>query len=426
MTVEFRTSILFLMIQLAVFASVEASAQVTLVREKRIQSFLQKTKTANDIFDKSINSPKSALFSDDGQKLYINSLEGGQTVVYAWPSLIKLTVIDHLFNSNNQNLFLNGEQTIFNYPFYKTNSIGNNHFRGKPVEMALSHQGKYLWIPYYRRDYDSSAQSPSAMAIIDTTTDTIVRVMPTGPLPKFVAISPDGRMAAVTHWGDNTIALIDISSSSVEDFRYTSHLVVEKILSQADKAGTDRDSTCGYCLRGTVFTPDSRYIIVARMGGGGLAAFDVNENKYLGTLTNIKSTPRHVIISPDHQKLIVSSNASGFISTFNLQNLISEFVKAGGKRFTGTIEKEISVGAGARTIEIEPNGRIVYAAINNGVKLVAVDLQTSKIIAEVAVDPFPVGLAISKDGGHLVVTAQGRVGQGGGNSVNIIRIENEM
>ena len=188
-------------------------------------------------------------------------------------------MIDHLFGAKNQNLFMNNEQTIFNYPYYKNSPSGGNYanyFRGKPVEMTLSHGGRYLWITYYRRDYDISAQSPSAVAIVDTLNDEIVRVMPTGPIPKYVAISPDGQTAAITHWGDNTVALIDIGSPSATDFKYTQLLIVEKHLSQADKGGTDRDATCGFCLRGTVFSPDSRFLFVARMGWGGIAGFDLS------------------------------------------------------------------------------------------------------------------------------------------------------
>ena len=402
-----------------------ANAQIQLVREKRVQSFSAQTKSANDIFDRSINSPKSALFSDDGRKLYIYSLEGGQTVVYQWPSLQKIKVIDHLFTARNQNLFQNGEQTVFNYPFYKSNPAnpsGLNYFRGKPVEMTLSHEGRYLWITYYRRDYDTSAQSPSAVAIVDTNTDEIVRVMPTGPIPKYVAISPDGRSAAITHWGDNTVALIDISSRSPSDFKYTQLLAVEKQISQADKGGTDRDATCGFCLRGTVFSPDSRLLFVARMGGGGIAGFDLSQNKYLGTITNVRSTPRHLLISPDQRKLISSSNVSGYVSVFDLNQLTNELMNADGKRIRGSSPREISVGLGARTIEIEPSGRYVYVAVNNDTKVVAVDIETSKVVAEVKVDPFPVGLAISKDGSYIAVTSQGHAGRGGGNAVNIIRV----
>lgn len=397
-------------------------AQIELVREKRVQSFLQKTNGPQDIYDGAIYSPKSALFSQDGRKLYINSLEGGQTLVYSWPDLKKIKTIDHFFNSRNQKLFLNGEDTIFGYPFFRTNEKGANYFRGKPVEMTLSHGGQYLWITYYRRDYDSSAQSPSAVAIVDTRNDSIVRVMPTGPIPKFVAVSPDEKSVAITHWGDNSIGIIDISSSDVNDFRYVSHLIVEKKLDQADKEGTDRDKTCGYCLRGTVFSPDSRTLFVARMGGGGIAAFDLASEKYLGTILNVKATPRHMILSPNGKNLIVSSNVSGYVTVFDVETLLKDFTNANGKKILGRAGKEIKVGSGARTIEIDPQGKYIFAAINNDVKVVAVDIESGKLIAEVKVDPYPVGLAVSREGTHVVVTSQGHAGSGGGNAVNVLKV----
>lgn len=218
-----------------------------------------------NIRDPEVNSPKSVRFSADGKKFYVNSLEGSQTLVYSWPELMKLKTIHHNFGRQEAGLF-GGETTVFNYPYFQSRA-DVNVFRGKPVESELSHQGRFLWIPYYRRDFDSSGQSPSAVAIVDTATDEIVRVMPTGPIPKYVAASPDGTYVAVTHWGDNTVGLIDTTSGDPRAWRYVAQLTVETQMSQVGKGGTDRDATCGFCLRGTVFTSDSQYLFVARMGG---------------------------------------------------------------------------------------------------------------------------------------------------------------
>ncbi len=414
-------NIAFVLASTLTSVAAQAIDQITMTREARIQAFLRETKSAKDIYDGSIRSPKSAAFSIDGSKLYINSLEGSQTVVYDWPTLRRRKVINHLFNSKNQNLF-RGETTVFNYPYYTEPSSGLNVFRGKPVEMAFSHGGKYLWISYYRRDYDAFAQSPSAVAIVDTATDDIVRVIPTGPIPKYIAISPDSRTAVITHWGDNTLGVIDISSNSVNDFRYTDLLTVERQLSQADKANTDRDRTCGFCLRGTTFSPDSRYLFVARMGGGGIAGFDMATKKYMGTALSIQPTPRHIVVSPDQKNLIVTSNVSGYITSIKITDMVSVLEKAAGRRVHGLTKREVSVGAGARTIEVDPTGQIAYAAVNDGVKVVAVDLQSMKKIGEVSLDPYPVGLAVSPDGNHVVVTSQGHSGKGG-NAVNIVRVQ---
>ena len=139
-------------------------------------------------------------------------------------------------------------------------------------------------------------------------------------------------------------------------------------------------------------------------------------------MINVRSTPRHLLISPDQKSLIASSNVAGCVSIFNLTTLTNELIQSRGTRVRGTTPKEISVGSGARNIEVEPNGKYVYVAVNNDTKVVVVDLETSKIVSEVRVDPFPVGLAISKDGKSIAVTSQGHAGRGGGNAVNIIRV----
>ena len=242
----------------ALFLSAFAQAQtagVALTAEVRLGQGNFSDRFPREIHDPEIYSPKSARFSANGKKLYINALEGGKTVVYSWPQLKKLKSISHRFTAKNANLFF-GETTAFDYPYYSTAPSGDvNQFMGKPVESELSADGKYLWIPYYRRDWDSSAQSPSAVAIIDTETDQIVRVMPTGPIPKYVVASPDGRYMAIIHWGDNTVALIDVSSGDPARYQYVAHMTVENQLDQGPLSGTDRDDTCGFCLRGSFFSP---------------------------------------------------------------------------------------------------------------------------------------------------------------------------
>lgn len=413
--------------KMALFAALLSSAafaenSMNLERVARIQGFRQNVKSTSDIFDRGINSPKSALFSADGTKLYINSLEGHETLVYGWPVLKKLNTISHSFDRGDASLF-GGENSIFGYRYFQTEKQAPdvNVFKGKPVEMTLSHGGRFLWITYYRRSFDPWAQSPSAVAIIDTRTDQILRVMPTGPIPKYVAASADGRFVAITHWGDNTIGLIDTSSGDPARFQYVSQLIVEGKLTQEGKAKTDRDSTCGFCLRGTVFTKDSQFLFVARMGGGGLAAFHVPSRKYLGSVMAVKATPRHLAITPDGRDLVVSNNVSGYVSKKSVSSLIEDFVGAHGKRVNGGPWREVEVGSGARTLEISHDGKIAYTAVNKGTRLVAVDLALMKVVGLTPLDPYPVGLAISRDGNYIAVTSQGVKGHGG-NAVNIVRV----
>ena len=398
-------------------APLAARADPGLERQGRIQA-LGSSHSAGDVFDAGVRSPKSAAFSPDGRKLYINALEGGQTLVYAHPSMKKLAAIDHSFGAGDAALF-RGETTVFGYRYFNGRDGRLNEFSGKPVEMAFSHGGRYLWVPYYRRSYDPNASSPSAIAVIDTRSDRIVRVMPTGPLPKYIAVSPDSTLAVVTHWGDNTLGAIDIRGDDPAAFRYVGHWTVEYQLPVEGISG-DRDHDCGFCLRGTVFTPDGKTVLVARMGGGGLAGFEAATGRYLGTLLDLVPNPRHLALSPDGRTLYASGNQSGLVGRYDLAAMLKALAGAGGKRIDGPGGETLAVGRGARTIALSPDGRTLYAAVNNESQLVKVDLARWQVVDRAAVDPYTVGLAVSPDGRTIVTTSQGRAGQGG-NSVGLYR-----
>ncbi|MBI4669357.1 MAG: beta-propeller fold lactonase family protein [Elusimicrobia bacterium] len=389
----------------------------------RIQHYNPKPSNPNDHYDVDIQSPKSVKFAPDGKKTYVNSLEGGVTAVFDAASLKKLSVIRHRFNETNQNIISNQEP--FDYYFLVKPKNGNvNQFIGKPVEMTLSHQGRYLWISYYRRHYDEEALDPSAVAVVDTTTDEIVKVLPSGPIPKYIAVSPDNRQAAFIHWGDNTIGLVDIAGEP-NDFQLDRLVTVEKRLSLSSlkpkpgKTKIDRDEQCGYCLRGAVFSADGKYLLVGRLSGGGIAVIDAEERRYLGTAWGMKPTPRHLVLSADSRWLYVGSNVGGYVAKFPVQDVIKQAQEKNGK---ATPQREAFIGRGVRTIALSPDEKWLYAAVNAESKLVVMDADTLEKTAEIAVDSFPVGLDVSPDGSQVWVTSQGRSLRGG-NSVSIYSVK---
>ena len=395
-------------------ASADGKVKITLVAKKQNYSMAMK-----DSHDPDINSPKSVNVSPDGKKFYVNSLEGGKTVVYDMATYRKIKTISHNFTDQ-------GSQHLWAKPsgFYKWHKQWPtpNTFMGKPVEATFSHAGRYLWVPYYRRTYDNNAVEPSAMAIIDTQKDEIVKLMETGPLPKMVATSHDGKTLAVTHWGNNTVGLIDISSSDPDQWHYTKLLVVDYELPlNFGNRHVNRDTESGYCLRGTVFTPDDQYLIVCCMGGaGGLAVIDVKNQKYMGRMLGMMNNVRHIVLNNGY--LYLSVNSAGYVQRIKLDDFMRAAKAMTGER--GRIDRweNCKVGAGARTIELSPSGKYVFAACNNASRLCVVDTRTMKMIAEIAVDSYPVGLDISNDGKYVLVTSQGRK-NGGGNAVNIYRID---
>ena len=369
--------------------------------------------------DKFIHSPKSVNIHPSGNKFYVNSLEGGHTVVYDFYTRERIAVIEHTFAAKDSSLWA-PDSGLFEWNW---NPKEKNVFWGKPVESTFSHEGRYLWVPYYRRSYDINAQDPSAVAVIDTREDRIVRMFETGPLPKMIATSPDGNTIAISHWGNNTVALLDISSENIQDWHYTACYVVDYKLQLNFSRTTqvDRDANSGYCLRGTVFTPDGKYLLVGCMGkGGGIAVIDLVQGKYMGRVMGVKPNLRHLVIQDGW--LYLSINASGFIQRIKLDTFMEAASKLTGE---GTVTlngwENCKVPAGARTLVLSPDGRYAFAACNFASCLAVVDTQTMTLVGTVKADSYPVGLDISADGRYLIMTSQGRSGNGG-NAVDLFEV----
>ena len=60
-------------------------------------------------------------------------------------------------------------------------------------------------------------------------------------------------------------------------------------------------------------------------------------------------------------------------------------------------------------------------ACNFDSRVDVVDNETMKVVTSIRCDSYPVGLALSRRGGTLAVTSQGRRGQGG-NALNLFNI----
>ncbi|MBP5319057.1 MAG: hypothetical protein J6Y77_06620 [Paludibacteraceae bacterium] len=393
-----------------------ADGKFSLTLESRKQNYRpEETATA----DSDIYSPKSVNIHPDGSKYYVNSLEGAKTVVYQTATNKKLKVIRHTYGAHDS-LLWSPASGYFEFTHYTENL---NEFYGKPVESVFTHQGRYLWIPFYRRSYDINAQDPSALAVIDTEKDEVVRLMETGPLPKMIAVSPDNHYLAVTHWGDNTVGIIDVSCDSIADWHYVACVEIGRKLhlNYSLTEPVNRDVNSGYCLRGTAFTPDGRYLLVGCMSrGGGIAVVDMNDFSWLGIVGGMRSNVRHLIIRNGF--LYLSANASGYIQRVPLEVFLEAARTMQDRQARVDSWVECQVGKGARTIEMTPDGCYVVAACNFSSSLWLVDADSMRVVATIEADSYPVGLDISKDGRYIYTTSQGRSGRGG-NCVDIYRLD---
>lgn len=392
----------------------EGKIQITHLTRKQHNNWNEQS-----TLDSDINSPKSVSVSPDGTKYYINSLEGYKTVVYDQKTNNKLAVVTHKFSKKDSLLWAKPSGL---YEF-KGEYANPNTFSGKPVESCFSHGGRYVWIPYYRRSFDRNAVEPSALAVIDSRTDRIIKLMETGALPKMVASSPDGRFVAVSHWGENTVGIINIESNNPDDWHYVDCFTIDyKLKLDFDPNVTvNRDNGSGYSLRGTCFTPDSRYLLVGCMGGiGAIAVIDLQTMRYLGRVTGMMPNVRHLVIQDGW--IYLSINNGGAVQRMRLDKFIGFLSSFNNRRVKSEGWQTCRVPKGARTISLTPDGRYIFAACNFSSTLAIVKTDSFKLIGEIPVDSYPVGLDISNDGKTVYVTSQGRNDKGG-NAVNLFTVE---
>jgi len=182
--------------------------------------------------------------------------------------------------------------------------------QGAPVEAAFTPDRRYVYASNYSMygvgmgpEGNDTCTPESALAAgdtnsyvyrIDTKTLTIDQVIEVGLVPKYVAVTPNGKYLLVTNWCSYNLDIIDIATQKIVATLYM-----------------------GPYPRGIAVSPDSSTAYVAVMGGT-----QVNKVN-LGTLTTQSSfyvglNPRHVVIDPTGEYLYVSLNGPGEVVEVDL------------------------------------------------------------------------------------------------------------
>jgi YVTN family beta-propeller protein len=131
---------------------------------------------------------------------------------------------------------------------------------------------------------------------IDTTSWKIEKVIPTGSVPKFMAITPDGSRLLVSNWCGFDVTVIDTATDTP--------------ITRID---------VGRHPRGIAITKDSRYAYVAIMGEAKILKLDLQSNQVIGQVGDAGQTPRHLLLSPDDRYLYVSNNHENLVRKIDLR-----------------------------------------------------------------------------------------------------------
>jgi YVTN family beta-propeller protein len=239
--------------------------------------------------------------------------------------------------------------------------------KGSPVETAFTPDGRYAWVSNYSmfgKGYGpegldtctkGDGTSPSTVFRVDTRSFTIDRVVAVGSVPKYVAITPDGKRVLVTNWCSWDLSIIDAASGTV----------------------TARVPLGGKYPRGIAVSPDSGTAYVALMGSDRVVRVDLGA-RTVHPYAQTGDGPRHIVESPDGKFLYVTNNGDGTVSKLD--------------RATGAVMRFVRTGVEPRSLAISPDGGAVYSVNYESSTVTKLRTSDLKVVDEVKTDYHPIGI----------------------------------
>ena len=226
-------------------------------------------------------------------------------------------------------------------------------YSGSPVEAAFNSDGSYAFVSNYRMY--GSGYAPNAVSDtcekdrgqdsfvyrIDTRTLEIDRLYPVGPVPKFLAVTPDDRLLLVANWCGFDVSVIDLQTHE-----------------------TLAEVEVGRHPRGIAVTADSATAYVAVMGSSDIAVLDLSSVSAgivrsdgsdqaieLAFLEDVGRSPRHLVLSPDNEILYVTLNGDDAVVAVDAA--------------TGEVLQKVHTGRQPRSMDISDDGTVLYV-VNYG------------------------------------------------------------
>jgi YVTN family beta-propeller protein len=237
--------------------------------------------------------------------------------------------------------------------------------RGAPVELAFSPDAKYAYVSNYSMygagfggegtdDCYQNQFGPSFVYRIDVAKLKIDDAIQVGPVPKYVAVTPDGRFVLVTNWCGYDLSIV------------------------SSRLGRQvKTLPLGPYPRGIVVTPGGKTAYIAVMGSTNIARLDLRTWK-ISWLYGVGSGPRHLVISPKGRWLYATLNGEGTVAKIDLRR--------------GVVVRKVSTGNAPRSMAISPDGKALYVVNYFSNTVSKVRTGDMSVIQTVPTNASPIGI----------------------------------
>lgn len=257
-------------------------------------------------------------------------------------------------------------------------SIGQPGHPETPQRIVPTPDGRELYV--------TNAQAGTVI-VIDRSRYQVKATIPTGPLPRWVTITPDGTKAYVSNEGPGPQASISVIDTA-------SYRVVNRI--------TDVN-----CPEGSAVTPDGRRLYVASQCGAGddpVYVIDTSTDAVIAHIPGL-AVGMTLAVTPDGRKVYVArGNYPWPDPTTGRVGSPLSVIEVATRSITHHFPLETSVTAMAMT----RNGH--YLLVGNGRKLSIIDTTTDQVVKELKPKASPFSIAIADDGWvYVTLPEQNRV-----------------
>lgn len=212
----------------------------------------------------------------------------------------------------------------------------------------------------------AAADTVSDVSIVDTATGSVIRRIEVPGATHHAVVSPDGRIAVVTHPASDAITAIDLDSLTVV-------------------ATVSTGSLPNYA----VFSADGARLYVSNAGEDTVAVLDARSWTVTDRIA-VGASPEHLALSPDGRRLVVANVAGGSLSVIDVAE--------------GRVVETPPVGDTPHGIDFADDGNTVFVALTGEDRLTAVDLAT-RSARGVALAPSPYHLSAIRGRGLLYVSS---------------------
>ena len=210
-----------------------------------------------------------------------------------------------------------------------------------------------------------------SLSFVDMATGQELGRRPTGKAPHEIAVSPDGKTAAVVAYGHKSIDLFDVASRAKL-----------KTIDLSPNEGP----------HGIVWLKDGRLVVTTERSRS-VAVVDPAAGKVIASIPIDQEGTHMVAVTSDGRIAYTANIRSGTVSVIDLKQ---------GRKL-----HDIAVGGEPEGIALSKEEQVLWVADLKGARVQAFDTESLDKIGEVATGPVPIRVAASPDGRWIVTSNVG-------------------